>query len=721
MSANSARARLPFPTRFGLQWQVRLLLVVALGMVLGATFWTQRLQRQLSASAHRAVDLDANQSSLASEIVRQVLLTINLENRFGLVWDTPALRRKTLDEYRTAQARLESLLGQLATAPLSKREQREVDCWCQAVRRHGESFVDFAQDVEAGRLTSHEALLDNIDRKDRHLHALLQAVECFSGARMAAIHAEGREIKQLLAVTQQWLVGRAILSFVIVGVAWWWFSRHVITRIKRLTRTVAQFGDGHLQVRAPVTIRDELGVLNHQFNAMASEIQRSLDRLNQEIAQHKRTTAELKKAQEAAQSASLAKSEFLANVSHEIRTPMTAILGFTDILLGNVAHPESVEAAKTIQRNGAFLLEIIDDILDLSKIEAGKLELEQVACSPRQILADVLALMRVRADAKGLGLEVAYEGPLPATVVTDPTRLRQILVNLVGNAIKFTETGSVRVVVQLIEGGRGQPMLRFDVIDTGIGINGDRVAKLFTPFTQGDSSMHRRYGGSGLGLTISKRLAEMLGGTITVASQPGVGSTFSATITPGSLDHMPLLAEVEHARETPASATVPPRTPTRLHGRVLLVEDGPDNQRLISFLLKKAGAEVTLAENGKVALEKALSVFPRWRRRHTDQLEEFDVILMDMQMPVMDGYEATRRLRSAGYRGPIIALTAHAMTDDRQKCLDAGCDDYITKPVNREQLLTVLAASLARLEAAADDHDEGAGEDSLELASEWDS
>jgi CheY-like chemotaxis protein len=400
---------------------------------------------------------------------------------------------------------------------------------------------------------------------------------------------------------------------------------------------------------------------------------------------------------------------------------MTAILGFTDILLGNVAHPESVEAAKTIQRNGAFLLEIIDDILDLSKIEAGKLELEQVACSPRQILADVLVLMRVRADAKGLGLEVAYEGPLPATVVTDPTRLRQILVNLVGNAIKFTETGSVRVVVQLIEGGRGQPMLRFDVIDTGIGINGDRVAKLFTPFTQGDSSMHRRYGGSGLGLTISKRLAEMLGGTITVASQPGVGSTFSATITPGSLDHMPLLAEVEHARETPASATVPPRTPTRLHGRVLLVEDGPDNQRLISFLLKKAGAEVTLAENGKVALEKALSVFPRWRRRHTDQLEEFDVILMDMQMPVMDGYEATRRLRSAGYRGPIIALTAHAMTDDRQKCLDAGCDDYITKPVNREQLLTVLAASLARLEAAADDHDEGAGEDSLELASEWDS
>ena len=696
MAASQPQARLPFETRFGLQWQVRLLVVGSIGLTLLITFLAQRSQRTFSTCVDRAMDTNARQGAMANEIAQQVLLCCNREYRFGMVWDIPSLRQKELDEWLSAHRRLEELLHRLQAALLTEDERCQVKAWSRAARHHREGFVKLAQDLDAGRFSNHAALLESLDRKEHHWCALLQAVERWAGRKLTAIQTDGKEIRGELTVAQWGVIGRAVFGVAMMGLVGWWFARRVIDRIRRLTVTVARFGDGELQVRASGVVHDELGILSYQFNEMAAEIQVSLDRLNQEIAQHKRTAAELKKAQEAAQSASLAKDEFLANVSHEIRTPMTAILGFTEVLLGNVDHPEAVEAAKTIQRNGAFLLEIIDDILDLSKLDAGKLELEQIACSPRQILSDVIGLMQVRADAKGLRLDVACEGPMPATIRTDPTRLRQILVNLVGNAIKFTETGSVRVVVRLVDETTDQPKLRFDVIDTGIGINADRLARLFTPFTQGDSSMHRQYGGSGLGLAISKRLAEMLGGTITVASQLGKGSTFTATLTTGPLDSTELSLVSDGVGETPSREETASRRPIRLDCRVLLAEDGPDNQRLISFLLKKAGAVVTLAENGQIALQMASPSTSHEGDGQNGQVDPFDMILMDMQMPVMDGYEATRRLRLAGYEGPIVALTAHAMTDDRQKCLDAGCDDYITKPVDREHLLSVLAAALAR-------------------------
>lgn len=691
MAACQPQASLPFETRFGLQWQVRLLLVASIGLTLSITYLAQRSQWQLSACV-KQVGAITSQSALANQIAQQVLLCRQLEARFGLVWDLPALRQQELAKWKSAQQRLAGLLEQLQATPLAELEQRQVTAWRQAVRHHGASFLKLAEDLDAGRLARHQDLLDNLDRKERHLCGLLQSVEKFTGGKMAAIQAQGREIRDIQTGIQWGVTGRAILSVLIVCGAGWWFSHHVIERIRRLTVTVARFGEGELQIRMPVAVHDELGILGYQFNEMAAEIQVSLNRLNREIAQHKQTAAELTKAQEAAQSASLAKNEFLANVSHEIRTPMTAILGFTDVLLGNVEQPEAVEAARTIERNGAFLLEIIDDILDLSKIEAGKLKLEHRPCSPQQILNDVVELMRVRADAKGLCLEVAHEGPLPATIYTDPTRLRQILINLLGNAIKFTETGSVRVAVRLVDQTGAEPKLRFDVTDTGIGIRDDRLVHLFTPFTQGDSSMHRQYGGSGLGLAISKRLAEMLGGTITVSSQPGKGSTFTATVRTGPLDDQLWLPAAWDSEDLPSSEATVSEQPIQLNCRVLLAEDGPDNQRLLSFLLKKAGAEVTVAENGRIAVEKALS----WRKHHGDPAERFDMILMDMQMPVMDGYEATRRLRREGHWGPIVALTAHAMTDDRQKCLNAGCDDYVTKPVDRQHLLTVLASVLTR-------------------------
>jgi len=396
----------------------------------------------------------------------------------------------------------------------------------------------------------------------------------------------------------------------------------------------------------------------------------------------------LEAANQAAKAATEAKSAFLANMSHEIRTPMTAILGYAEILHANARTEEDIECSRTIKRNGDHLLGIINDILDLSKIEAGKLSVERVPCSPATIVADTASLMRVRAKAKNLALTVHYDGPIPATVQSDPTRLRQALLNIVGNAIKFTEVGSVRLVVRLLSDNIGDPKLQFTVEDTGIGITEDQIAGLFRPFTQADSSISRTFGGTGLGLAISKRLVEMLGGDIAVSSLPGKGSAFTLTVDTGPLDGVPLVESPNETlgerrnnnAELPADIGLPP------HCRLLLAEDGPDNQRLLAFLLRKGGAEVVVAENGQVAVDLALNAIAE------DQ--PFEAILMDMQMPVMDGYEATRRLRVARYSGPIIALTANAMKEDRQKCLDAGCDDYLSKPVDRTTLLTTVARHL---------------------------
>ena len=394
----------------------------------------------------------------------------------------------------------------------------------------------------------------------------------------------------------------------------------------------------------------------------------------------------LDEARRQAEAATRAKSEFLANMSHEIRTPMTAILGFADVLLeqGNIenAPPERIDAARTIKSNGEYLLSIINDILDLSKIEAGKMTIERIACSPCQVIAEVVSLMSVRAAAKGLSLDVEYVGAIPQTIQSDPTRLRQILVNLTANAIKFTEVGRVRLVTRFVN-DKDQPELQFDVVDSGIGMTNDQIAKVFRPFTQADTSTTRRFGGTGLGLDLSQRLARMLGGDVyVVESQPGVGTRFRATAVTGSLDGVQML-------DDPALATVLASEPRRkeaetgkpcLNGcRILLAEDGPDNQRLISHVLRKAGAVVTAVENGAQAVDTALAA--------RDYGSPYDVILMDMQMPVMDGYEATSALRQNGYSGPIIALTAHAMASDRDKCLTAGCDDYASKPIDRVCLI----------------------------------
>lgn len=412
--------------------------------------------------------------------------------------------------------------------------------------------------------------------------------------------------------------------------------------------------------------------------------------LEEQAAELRGKNRELHDARLRAEAAVRAKSDFLANMSHEIRTPMTAILGFADVLLHEEglerAPPQRRSAIETIQRNGEHLLGIINDILDVSKIESGKMTVEKIACSPFQIVEDVASLMRVRAVAKGLKLLKEYRFPIPAQMETDPTRLRQILMNLVGNAIKFTERGSVRIRTSFLP--EPTPRVGFEVIDTGVGVSENEAIKLFQPFSQGDTSTTRKYGGSGLGLAICKRLAEMLGGGITLTSEPGKGSIFSFWVEVGTLDGVPM----RYCQRREQVVEPPQVHPTRRESdhlpgrRVLLAEDGPDNRRLIAFLLQKAGADVTFVENGRAAVESALSALSADR--------PFDVVLMDMQMPIMDGYEATTMLRSLGYRRPIVALTANAMTGDREKCLAAGCDDFATKPIDKARMFETIVRAV---------------------------
>lgn len=406
--------------------------------------------------------------------------------------------------------------------------------------------------------------------------------------------------------------------------------------------------------------------------------------VSMETTDRKRAEKILLESKELAETANNAKSEFLANMSHEIRTPMNSIIGFTDILADEDLTQQQHEYIKMVGDSGKHLLQVINDILDFSKIEAGMLEFESVDFPLHEKLNEIQAVFSIEAGEKGIEFKVDESNNIPSIICSDPSRIYQCLVNLVNNAIKFTEKGHVHVNVSMEE-IESQAFIRFNVEDTGIGISKDRQDTIFESFTQEDGSTTRKYGGTGLGLTITKQLAELLGGELTLASEVGKGSVFSLLI-PAGVD-VDKQQHLDISRSVGQPDIAPNLKDADFSGSILVAEDDETNQLLITTLLKKMGFEVTLAADGDIAVQKAMT-------------QTFDMILMDMQMPNMNGYQAARALRDKGFTTPIIALTANAMKSDRDKCIDAGCDYYLSKPIDSAALAKIVSKCMQTAQTA---------------------
>ncbi len=391
----------------------------------------------------------------------------------------------------------------------------------------------------------------------------------------------------------------------------------------------------------------------------------------------------LEEARKMAEESNRLKSDFLANMSHELRTPMTAIIGYSEEVLEQLAQGEQQEMVATILNNGQYLLELMNDILDLSKVESGKLEIERIECDLPSVCQSVYQLMEGRATQKGIELKIVIDSDIPDRIVSDPTRLRQILINFIGNAIKFTHEGEVKLVLKT---SMDRSKIIFRVQDTGIGMDKEQMDRLFKPFTQADASISRKFGGTGLGLTICKLYAELMEGKIEVESAQEIGSTFKII-----LPNFPAVdakwisdwdSTIQKIKEEEVSSKGNSESKNTFPAKILVAEDNLVNQKLVQRILTKMGTDVELVENGQLAFERALE--------EEAEGTPFDIIFMDMRMPVLDGYQATSKLRERGYKGTIVALTANAMSGEQDKCLSAGCDAYASKPIKRPELIKIL-------------------------------
>lgn len=523
-----------------------------------------------------------------------------------------------------------------------------------------------------------------------------------SELRMIAIPLEGYQ-SQVNELMMQRFSKLMFALLILFGAIFCSFELLIGRRVKRITayfRQTIKQGQEVLFQPLKINSNDEIGLLADSFNRLGqklrglyetleAKVRKRTFELQQANANLRHKVMECQQAEERsnilareATSANRAKSEFLANMSHELRTPMNAIMGFSEVLSGDVLSEEHQSYVDMITESSENLLHLINDVLDYSKVEAGKLDIDIRECRIGEIICEIESLLRPVAFKKNIALEILQCDMIPETIKTDPLRLRQCLTNLIENAIKFTEAGYVYVDIALVNHD-GEAFLQFDVEDTGIGIAEEKLPLIFESFTQVDGATTRKYGGTGLGLAITKQLAKLLGGEVSVVSTEGKGSVFTLEIPTGVKwpdKNLPVwnkylpVDEINEILEIEKGSVM-------YTGKVLVAEDNPSNQKLIAILLQKMGLEVSLADDGLEAVEQCDS-------------QTFDIILMDMQMPNLNGYDATRQLRSQGIQTPIIAVTANAMTGDEQKCMSVGCDGYLSKPIDRNKLDELIGQHL---------------------------
>jgi signal transduction histidine kinase/ActR/RegA family two-component response regulator len=491
--------------------------------------------------------------------------------------------------------------------------------------------------------------------------------------------------KQQLILALGWLLSMGVAMLVTYFLSSR-LQQHISRPVEQLVSRMGQISrEKRLVGFAPKETDDEFKQLFHGFD----EMMRALKERDQLLEQHRQElelevkvrTRALEAEKEKAEQASIAKSRFLANMSHEIRTPMIGVLGMADLLRQRPLKEQDQTLVTTIYRSGNALLEILDDLLDFSKIEAGHMSLDPVPFDVAQLTEDVTRLMEVTAHKKGLVLTVSHS--VESTIVMgDPGRLRQVLLNLVGNAIKFTESGSVSVSLEASDGPeQGECECLFVIRDTGVGIAEDVRSRIFDSFDQGDSSTTRKYGGTGLGLAITRELVHLMKGGIEVESKPGEGSVFSVRLpmTRSSQSELLLVSLPKSMLSNSEDEAPVIATPVNLDGRrrVLLAEDNPTTQSLISILMQQLGLDLAIVDNGQAAIDFLVD-------------NQVDLILMDCQMPILDGFKATTHLRAQGVTTPVIALTAYARSEDEQQCLDAGMNDFLSKPFRQNDLREVL-------------------------------